>query len=44
MITEVDLAGNALFHMNMVLDGKPVHSYRVYHAAEDSVTIPLNLP
>ena len=44
VISEFDSAGNAVFHMNMNSRGGPAHSYRVYHAAEDSVTIPLNLP
>ena len=44
VISEVDPAGNAVFHMNIRSQGNPVHSYRVYHADEDSVTLPLNLP
>ena len=44
VISEVDRDGNAVFHMNLSERGEPADSYRVYHADEESVTIPLNLP
>ena len=43
-ITEVDTAGNAVFDMSITASGAPKSSYRVYHVAEESVTLPLNLP
>ena len=43
-VTEVDSAGNAVFHMSMSLSGALHYTYRVYHDYEDNVSIPLSLP
>ena len=44
-VTEVDTAGNAVFHMNMNLSSRELqHSYRAYHDSEDNVSIPLTYP
>ena len=43
-VSEVDTAGNAVFHMNISKSGRLRQVYRAYHDDEANVTIPLNLP